>query len=389
MSEFNRVDNGDCLNVLKSARPLCIDLIYLDPPFFTQKEHTETTRLGDEKYSFKDKWIQKNDYLSFMHLRLVECKRVLKETGSIFLHCDRNAVHNLKVVCDEIFGESNFRSEIIWTYKRWSNSSKNLLPAHQTILYYTKSKKYCFNQIFTDYSESTNIDQILQNRTRDGRNKSVYAKNEDGSDVQSEGKKGVPLGDVWEIPYLNPKAKERVNYPTQKPVLLLERIVSIASNEGDVVLDPFCGSGTTLVAAKLNNRNYWGIDESSDAVRLSNERLLDCVKTNSNLLLKGRSAYQSADKRLSYVLNGVKYKPVHRNKGMDAVLEEKGTDGFTFIRLQKENEDIEEGIALLKKAMETKGKCKGVFVVFESTSNFRHSPKNIKIIHAISAQLDT
>jgi site-specific DNA-methyltransferase (adenine-specific) len=128
-------------------------------------------------------------------------------------------------VLDQVFGVENFQSEIIWSYKRWSNSKKGLLNNHQTIFFYSKTKEFKFNQKYDDYSASTNIDQIVQLRERDTRNKAVYKKNDDGTPVLCATKKGVPMGDVWDIPYLNPKAKERVSYPTQKPILLLERII--------------------------------------------------------------------------------------------------------------------------------------------------------------------
>ncbi len=161
---------------------------------------------------------------------------------------------------DEVFGSENFRSEIIWHYRRWSNSQRGLLPAHQTILYYSKTDTYTFNEKLTEYSLATNVDQILQRRSRDDSNKSVYDRDENGNVVSNGPKRGVPLSDVWDIPFLNPKAKERTGYPTQKPLLLLERIISLATNEGDCVLDPFCGSGTTLVAAQSLNRTAMGVD---------------------------------------------------------------------------------------------------------------------------------
>lgn len=111
-----------------------------------------------------------------------------------------------------------------------------------------------FNPQFVEYSPSTNVDQILQQRTRDASGKSVYRKDINGTILSNGAKRGVPLGDVWDIPYLNPKARERVGYPTQKPILLLERIIQLSTQVGDVVLDPCCGSGTTLVAAKLLQR---------------------------------------------------------------------------------------------------------------------------------------
>ena len=133
--------------------------------------------------------------------------------------------------------------------------------------------------MYTDYSETTNVDQILQDRVRDENGKSKYKTDGNGVVVMGQAKKGVPLSDVWEIPYLNPKAKERVGYPTQKPIILLEQIIKLVTDEGDLVLDPFAGSGTTLVAAKMLNRNYLGFDISKDAVELTNSRLEELVKT--------------------------------------------------------------------------------------------------------------
>ena len=206
--------------------------------------------------------------MKYMRERLIELKRVLKKSGSIFLHCDSSASHYLKVLMDEVFGENNFQNEIIWTYRRWSNSRKGLLPAHQTIFFYSKSNRFSFNYEYGEYSPTTNLDQILQERERNDCGKSIYKRGDDGTVVLAKEKKGVPISDVWEIPFLNPKAKERTGYPTQKPIELLERIIRISTNEGDCVLDPFCGSGTTLVAAKLLGRKYIGIDTNPDAIEL-------------------------------------------------------------------------------------------------------------------------
>ncbi|HQU43549.1 MAG TPA: site-specific DNA-methyltransferase, partial [Pirellulales bacterium] len=229
-------------------------MVYLDPPFFTNKVHRLGPRDRSREFSFEDLWSTAREYGKFLFERLLEMRRILSNDGSLFFHCDRNAVHLVRALLDDVFGSENFRSEIIWHYRRWSNSQRGLLPAHQTILYYTKTDAYLFNEEFTDYSPATNVDQILQRRSRDGSNKSVYDRDEQGEVVLSGAKRGVPLSDVWDIPLLNPKAKERAGYPTQKPLLLLERIVRLVTNEGDRVLDPFCGSGTTLVAAQSLNR---------------------------------------------------------------------------------------------------------------------------------------
>lgn len=158
--------NDDCINILRKMDKCCIDMIYLDPPFFTQKKQKLSNSNG-KRYEFSDSWESRHTYLEYMRIRLLEMKRVLKETGNLFLHCDTYASHYLKVLLDEIFHEKNFRSEIIWTYKRWSNSQKGLIPNHQTILFYSKSDKFNFNTLYCNYSATTNIDQILQERERE------------------------------------------------------------------------------------------------------------------------------------------------------------------------------------------------------------------------------
>lgn len=132
--------NEDCLNIMKKISDKSVDMIYLDPPFFTQKKQKLSNSAG-KKYEFSDVWESRQEYVEFMRLRLIEMQRILKDTGNIFLHCDTSASCYLRLLLDEVFGENNFQSEIIWTYKRWSNSRKGLLPNHQTIFFYSKSKK--------------------------------------------------------------------------------------------------------------------------------------------------------------------------------------------------------------------------------------------------------
>jgi len=346
---------GDCLKVLKTVGDATVDLVYLDPPFFTQKTHQLSTRNGEKHYSFDDLWASHAEYVKFLMERIREMHRVLKDTGSLFFHCNDRSSHLARFVLDELFGEKMFRSEIIWTYRRWSNSQKGLLPAHQTILFYSKTANFTFHQLTTDYSASTNIEQILQKRERDHRGKSVYAKDEDGVVVSSGPKKGVPLSDVWEIPYLNPKAKERVGYPTQKPVLLLDRILSIGTNPNDVVLDPFCGSGTTLVAAKRKGREGIGIDSSKDAIALTKKRLKEPIATRSRLLERGREDYIRDDLSLLDLLKGVEFHPVQRNRGVDAILKEEHRGRSILLRIQRENEPIDVAVKAIRKAGIGKG----------------------------------
>ena len=200
---------GDCLERLRKLETGSVDLFYIDPPFFTQKIHALTTRDGNTRYSFRDLWSSREQYGDFLLDRLRECYRCLKPTGSLFFHCDDNSGHIARVVLDGVFGPENFRSEIVWCYRRWSNARKGLLPSHQTILFYSRSEAFKFNSLTTSYSESTNLDQILQKRARDNRGKAVYARDKNGEPITNGAKRGVPLGDVWNIPYLNPKAKGR------------------------------------------------------------------------------------------------------------------------------------------------------------------------------------
>ncbi len=202
----NKLYIGDNIDILKNIKSNSIDMIYFDPPFFSQKNHKLKDKNGTE-YSFNDHWDSIEQYISFIRERVSICSNILKSSGVIYFHCDKNASHYIKVMLDDVFGYNNFINEIIWSYKRWSNLKKGLQNNHQTIFMYSKTKNYTFNVKYQDYSPTTNIDQILLDRTRDKFNKSIY------SNKVSNEKKGVPLGDVWEIPFLNPKANERVNYP--------------------------------------------------------------------------------------------------------------------------------------------------------------------------------
>ena len=354
---MNEVILGDCLENLRKIKSNSIDMIYLDPPFFTQKTQKGLLKNTEKVLEFSDSWENINEYLDYIKNRLIEMKRVLKDTGSIFLHCDKTASHYLRVLLDEIFGFDNFQSEIIWSYKRWSNSKKGLLNSHQNIYFYSKSSNFKFNTIYTDYSATTNIDQILQQRKRDENGKCIYKRDEQGKIVLDNQKKGVPLSDVWEIPFLNPKAKERVGYPTQKPILLLEKIVEISTDKDDVVLDPFCGSGTTLVASKLLNRNYIGIDVSEDAVEITNSRLKNPIKTESELLNKGIESYQNKSENEINILKAIGAVPVQRNTGIDGFILNKESNQNIAIKIQKDTEGLYEAQKKLVQASKVK-ECK-------------------------------
>lgn len=386
MTVTAEVQKGDCLELLKNLPDEQIDLIYLDPPFFTEKVQKLKTRDRTKEYSYRDIWGSHQQYGEFLFQRICQLKRVLKNTGSIFVHCDRNAAHIIRAILDEIFGENRFKSEIIWFYKRWSNAKKGLLPSHQTIYFYAKSKDFKFHTIYNEYSETTNIDQILQKRARDRDGKAVYARDEDGSIIGCGEKKGVPLGDVWEIPYLNPKAKERVGYPTQKPLLLLERIIRLTTDENDLILDPFCGSGTTLVAAKLLQRNSLGMDLSADAISLTKERLKNPIRTDSNLLKQGRNAYLNGDKEALALLDGLDFIPVQRNKAIDAILKQQYQNTPVLVRVQKRGESVLDAAILLSKAAKKKGSLKAILVIREESDVLFEDalPNNIEIVESVA-----
>ena len=204
-------------------------------------------------------------YLAFMGPRLAEMHRLLRDTGSIYLHCDPTASHYLKGVMDAIWDQNNrkknehFRNEIVWHYRRWTAGNKDFQRMHDIILRYTKSGNFKFNVQFEPYGDWIKKDysHVDENGKRwrwhtvKGKRYKVYLEDED---------KGVKLNDVWQIPYLGSTAKERLGYPTQKPIALYERIIKASSKEGALVMDPFCGCGTTIDAAHTLKRFWIGID---------------------------------------------------------------------------------------------------------------------------------
>jgi len=386
---MNKVIHGDCIEILEKINSNYVDLIYFDPPFFTQKRHILNNRDNSETYEFADKFESLAEYLKLIQGCLIQCKRILKNTGSVFLHCDKNASHNIRIVLDTVFGKENFQSEIVWSYKRWSNSKKGLLNSHQIIFFYSKTSDFKFNTLYTEYSATTNIDQILQERERDENGKSSYRKDELGNIVIGKAKKGVPLSDVWDIPYLNPKAKERTGYPTQKPVLLLNQIINIATNEGDIVLDPFCGSGTTCVSAKLLKRNYIGVDISEKAVALANLRLEEMIITESALLNKGVEEYQEKTEKELTILNQLNAIPVQRNSGIDGFFKDYFEESPVPIKIQGEYESLEDSIEKLERASFGKNyKLKIVVQTKENESSRLFGLiSDVKIIKSIQLQV--
>jgi site-specific DNA-methyltransferase (adenine-specific) len=364
-------------------------MIYVDPPFLTQKRHVLFTRDRRTKFEFSDVWASEADYLRFLRERLAELHRTLRGTGSLFFHCDSHASHHIRCLLDEIFGADMFRAEIIWSYRRWTNAQRGPLPSHQTIYFYSKTDNYFYDQLYGDYSPATNVDQLLQRRARDPFGKAVYARDTEGNLVPDGHKKGVPMGDVWDIPLLNPKAKERVGYPTQKPLLLLERLIQLTTRPGDLVLDPFCGSGTTLVAARLLGRRALGIDASAEAVALTRQRLRRPVRTTSELVRKGRDAYTQSDRAALAHLHGLDVVPVQRNRGIDALLVSEPGRQPILVRVQRAHETLRQAAESLRKAGKRKQPATLVLLATHPDTDEPAStiPPSILVIPSVASNL--
>lgn len=362
-TQKNTLYYGDNLDILREhIASESVDLVYLDPPFNSNRNYNVLFKDEGGKESeaqitaFQDTWhwntkaeetyqslVTEGDerisnmigalrqfigtnqmmaYLVMMAARLVELHRVLRPTGSLYLHCDPTASHYLKVILDSVFGIQNYLSEIIWKRTSAHSSAKRHGPVHDVILFYSKSSVYVWNQSYQPYDD-TYLDAFYTHRDSDGRRwrrsdltgagirHGETGKVWRGMDVTAKGRHwgvppseldkldaqgkihwpakeggvpmlkryaeempGVPLQDVWtDIPPMHNLSSERLGYPTQKPTALLERIIAASSNPGQVVLDPFCGCGTTIAAAQGLGRRWTGIDITHLSVALQKYRL--------------------------------------------------------------------------------------------------------------------
>ena len=334
---------GDNLPIMRGMNSESVDLIYLDPPFNSNANYAAPIGSAAAGAEFKDTWTLNDvdaawldlieakhpqlnrvihtamtdsdkSYLIYMAVRLLEMHRILKPTGSIYLHCDPTMSHYLKLVIDAVFGKANFRNEIVWKRTTAHNDSAVYGGIHDTILYYSKGDSLTLNVQYQPYS-----DEYLKRYKHTDENgkrfldRDLTAGSLSGGGYQYEWKgitkiwrcpfttmqeyhksgklyytrngtprlkqflddmPGVPVQDVWiDIPPINSQAKERVGYPTQKPLALLDRIIQASSHEADIVLDPFCGCATTLVAADRLQRDWIGVDISAKAAELVVERI--------------------------------------------------------------------------------------------------------------------
>ena len=303
---------GDCLDILRGMNSASVDLVYLDPPFNSKANYAAPIGSKAAGAAFKDTWTLSDvdvewinlieakhpalyrvllaamsssdkSYLAYMSARLLELHRVLKPTGAIYLHCDPTMSHYLKLVMDALFGTENFRNEIVWDYSfRLMDLPRFFNRKHDVILFYAKTVGCSFSMPKTPWTR----DEIIKTRKQKihlddegneviwmpggkGRSKSRLKKL---SDIMAEGK---AMSDVWPIPTISSSSRERVGYPTQKPLALLDRIIKASSNAGDSILDPFCGCASACIAAEQLQRRWVGIDISPKAAELVRQRMRD------------------------------------------------------------------------------------------------------------------
>ena len=273
-------DNLSALHALKATSAGQVTLAYLDPPFFTNREHAQVARSRDANGSierrhlpaFDDRWESLNDYLTALRDRIAAVRELLAPHGAMVLHVDPKTSHYAKVLCDELFGHACFASEIVWRYRRWPAKTKNFQRVHDVLLRYVRdaSAEPRFQQLYEPLAAST------QRTWGTGKQRAVLDRTgrRQRSSTTPQPSPGAPLGDVWEIGIVAPVARERTGYPTQKPEALLERLLLSGTAPGDLVLDPYVGSGTTLAVAHKLGRRAIGIDAGRQALKTTRERLL-------------------------------------------------------------------------------------------------------------------
>jgi DNA modification methylase len=323
--ETGVIYRGENLEWMRQFPDESVDLAYLDPPFFSNRQYEVIWGEEAEVRSFEDRWAGGiHVYIDWMRERMVEAHRLLKPTGSLWLHCDPTASHYLKVMLDEVFGRERFLGEVIWKRTSAHSSANRPGPVHDVLLVYSRGDRHTWNKVYQPYDESylsefyTHVDADMRRWRRSDLTGAGTRKGETGLpwrgiDVTAKGRHwayppsvleemnaagrvhwpakrggmpmykryadqmaGVPAQDVWtDIPPLHNLSKERIGYPTQKPLALLARIIELSTNPGDVVFDPFCGCGTSVVAAASAGRRWAGVDISRTACRLIADRMAD------------------------------------------------------------------------------------------------------------------
>ena len=267
-------ENIEVLSYLLNKFEGKIDLIYLDPPFFSgtnyKIEVVEDDKIFDS-IAYYDHWEKELDsYLQMLYERIILFKKLLSQTGLLFVHLDWHASHYIRLILDEVFGDSNFVNSIVWYYyNKYSSAKRNLPRAHDDILVYSKTSKYTLNEIRLPRKKPrkqlmrVNVNGVLKN-----------LKDKDGH-VRYRFVNDKKLDDVWKIPCLQPASKEWTGFPTQKHHELLKRIIRLGSKEEDLIADFFCGSGTSLLMAEKLKRRWIGCDISKYSIYLTRNRILN------------------------------------------------------------------------------------------------------------------
>ena len=309
---MNTLFYGNNLDVLRRhVQDDSVDLVYLDPPFQSGKDYAFADARGARAQrerarldAFKDTWRWSEEaevsyaevartrddaaktvralrsilgetdvmaYLCMMAPRLVELRRVLRPTGSLYLHCDPTASHYLKVLLDSVFGPACFRNEVIWRYRRWPAKARRFQRMHDVLLFYT-ARPGNAHTFHTLYGYEKLADSTLK-AFGTKKQRADFSSGHRKPSVESVDTQGPPLSDTWEVGVIAAIGKERTGYPTQKPEALLERVIRASSNEGDVVLDPFCGCGTTIAVAQRLKRRWIGIDVAQPAIEIARARM--------------------------------------------------------------------------------------------------------------------
>jgi DNA modification methylase len=322
VAEPNLLYYGDNLDVLKRhVKDESVDLVYLDPPFNSDQNYNvlfaeqDGARAAAQIRAFEDTWrwdqasaqafeevveeggsvaqamlaartfLGDNDmlaYLSMMAPRLVALHQVLKPTGSIYLHCDPTASHYLKMLMDAVFGPALFRNEIIWHYSGWNKRLHHHFERRSdTLLFYGRGDDQVFNSYARPWASKEEYVKVRKQKVRLDEDKREYVLSDAGGGkrvkryLDEAMKAGAYVDNVWDIDKLNNSAKEKLSYPTQKPEALLDRVILASSSEGDLVLDPFCGCGTTVASAERLKRRWIGIDITHLAISLIRHRMRD------------------------------------------------------------------------------------------------------------------
>jgi DNA modification methylase len=277
-SELIFGDNLAAMRMLAEDSAEGFTLAYMDPPFLTGRMHEAIDRKSgakgparERRDAFDDRWTDRAAYLHALGERIDAARALLAPHGSLVVHVDPKTSHYVKVMCDEIFGEECFASEIVWRYRRWPSKTPNFQRVHDVLLRYRKCPETPprWNQLYEPLAASTLATWGTKKQRAvigaDGR-RERSSSTRDVSD-------GVPMGDVWDIGVIAPVSRERTGYPSQKPETLLDRVIRALTLPGDKVLDPYAGSGTTLVVAARLGRAFVGIDRSDVARETIESRL--------------------------------------------------------------------------------------------------------------------